>query len=59
MNFDFLDGIELTDLFTAAVRWVFVLLGIYIIVRSDKVPAQAKNPAEVWAYMNLTDHQDR
>lgn len=53
MNLDFLDGIELTDLFTAAVRWVFVLLGIYILVRSIRSLLRTKNPAEVWAYMNL------
>ena len=53
MNLDFLDGIELTDLFTAAVRWVFVLLGIYILIRSIRSLLRTKNPAEVWAYMNL------
>ncbi|MEE0797760.1 MAG: FtsW/RodA/SpoVE family cell cycle protein [Anaerovoracaceae bacterium] len=53
MNLDFLLNFELNEIFTAAVRWVFVLLGIYILVRSIRSLLRTKNPAEVWAYMHL------
>ncbi len=59
MNFDFLDGIELTDLFTAAVRWVFVLLGIYILVQIHKVPAQDQEPGGSLGIHEPEDHKDR
>lgn len=54
MNFDIFSGnIELTGIFTEVVRWVFVVLAVYILVRAIKSLLQTKNPAEVWAYMNL------
>lgn len=44
---------ELSSAYTEIVRWVFVILAIYILVRSIKSLLQTKNPAEVWGYMNL------
>ena len=57
MNLEFLQDFQLSELFTAAVRWVFVLLGIYILVRSIRSLLRTKNPAEVWAYMNLRTYK--
>lgn len=53
MNLDILRDIELTSVFTELVRWVFVLLAVYILIRAIKSLLQSKNPAEVWAYMSL------
>lgn len=41
--------------YTAAVRWVFVLLAIFILVKSIKSLLQAKNPSEIWAYIGGPD----
>ena len=38
-------------IFTELVRWVFVFLAAYILIRSIKSLLQTKNPAEVWAYI--------
>ncbi|MGN1414096.1 MAG: FtsW/RodA/SpoVE family cell cycle protein [Anaerovoracaceae bacterium] len=40
-------------IFTQLVRWVFVILAIYILARSIRSLLQTKNPAEVWAYLHL------
>lgn len=54
MNFEiFGTDIAITDIYTACVRWVFVVLAIYILVRSIRSLLHSKNPAEVWAYMNM------
>lgn len=53
MNLDILSNIEITNVFTELVRWVFVLLAAYILIRAIKSLLKVKNPAEVWAYMNL------
>ncbi len=54
MNFDyFIENFALTAVYTEIVRWVFVVLAVYILVRSIKSLLRSKNPAEVWAYMNL------
>lgn len=39
-------------LYTGPVRWIFAVLGLYILVRSILSLIRAKNPAEVWAYIN-------
>lgn len=39
-------------LYTGSVRWIFAVLGLYILVRSILSLIKAKNPAEVWAYIN-------
>lgn len=41
--------------YTAAVRWVFVLLAVFILVKSIKSLLQAKNPSEIWAYIGGPD----
>ena len=41
--------------YTAAVRWVFVLLAVFILVRSIRSLLQAKNPSEIWAYITGPD----
>ena len=43
----------MTMIFTQIVRWVFVILTIYILARSIRSLLQTKNPAEVWAYLHL------
>ena len=54
MSFDiFGKSIQLTDLYTAGVRWIFVILALYILIRSIRSLLQTKNPSEVWAYMNM------
>lgn len=40
-------------IYTEAVRWVFVFLAVYILVRSIRSLLQTKNPAEVWAYLHV------
>jgi len=34
-------------------RWVFVILAAYILIRCIRSLLQTKNPAEVWAYLNI------
>lgn len=41
--------------FTAAARWAFVLLAIFILSRAIKSLLQAKNPSEIWAYIGGPD----
>ena len=41
--------------YTAIVRWVFVLLAIFILTRSIKSLIQVKNPSEIWAYIGGPD----
>lgn len=54
MSFDiFGKSLQLTDIYTAGVRWVFVILALYILIRAIRSLLQTKNPSEVWAYMNL------
>ena len=51
------EGLEITTLYTELVRWVFVVLAIYILVRSIKSLLRTKNPVEVWAYMHIKTYQ--
>ena len=45
---DFFEGnFQLGNLFTELVRWVFVFLAIYILLRAIKSLLKSKNPAEV------------
>ncbi len=54
MGFDiFGKSLQLTDIYTAGVRWVFVILALYILIRAIRSLLQTKNPSEVWAYINL------
>lgn len=41
--------------YTTVIRWVFVLLAIFILVKSIKSLLQAKNPSEIWAYIGGPD----
>ena len=55
---DFFEGnFQLGNLFTELVRWVFVFLAIYILLRAIKSLLKSKNPAEVWAYIHLTTYK--
>lgn len=47
------EGFEITALYTELVRWVFVLLALYILIRTIRSLLSTKNPSEVWAYMSM------
>lgn len=51
------ENLSLQVLYTGPVRWIFAALGLYILVRSIASLIQAKNPAEVWAYMNARTYR--
>ncbi|MBQ0079512.1 MAG: FtsW/RodA/SpoVE family cell cycle protein, partial [Eubacterium sp.] len=54
---EFLDNaLEITKIyFTTGVRWVFVFLAFYILVRQIRSLIQARNPSEIWAYLGCPD----
>lgn len=37
--------------FTAVVRWVFVILAVFILIRAIRSLLRSKNPSEIWAYI--------
>lgn len=41
--------------FTTAVRWIFVILALFILLKSIKSLLEAKNTPETWAYLALPD----
>ena len=51
------DGFEITSLYTEIVRWVFVLLALYILLRTIMSLISTKNPSEVWAYMTIKTYR--
>ena len=51
-------GLTLTTAFTGIVRWVFVVLAVYILARCILSLVRSKNPAEVWAYMRITTFKE-
>lgn len=63
---DFLSGIfgSISDLFssdysggliyTAVARWVFIVLAVFILLKSILSLLKSKNPSEVWAYLHLS-----
>lgn len=66
MNWKFLGNInwqvlikEITfpQVFTGIMRWLFVILAAYILVRCILSLMRAKNPPEVWAYMNIKSYE--
>ncbi len=58
MSFEyFFENFALTAVYTEIVRWVFVVLASYILIRSIRSLLKSKNPAEVWAYMNLKTYR--
>lgn len=40
-------------IYTAVVRWVFIALAVFILVKSILSLLKTKNPSEVWAYLHL------
>ncbi len=52
-----LGNLSLESIYTGAVRWIFVGLALYILVRSIVSLIRAKNPAEVWAYVNARTYR--
>ena len=48
---------DMASLFTELVRWVFVVLAVFILVRAIVSLLRSKNPAEVWAYMQLRTYR--
>ena len=52
-----LENLSLEVLYTGVVRWGFVILTIYILVRCIVSLIRSKNPAEVWAYMHVTGYR--
>lgn len=51
------ENFSLETAFTGLARWIFVALALYILVRSIISLIRAKNPAEVWAYMNTRTYR--
>jgi len=41
--------------FTTVVRWVFVVLAVFILLRQIRSLLQVKNPSEIWAYLGCPD----
>lgn len=41
--------------FTTGVRWVFMFLALYILVRQIRSLILARNPSEIWAYLGCPD----
>lgn len=40
-------------LYTAAARWVFIFLAVFILLKSILSLLRSKNPSEVWAYLHI------
>ena len=40
-------------MYTAAARWIFIILALFIVVKSILSLLRSKNPSEVWAYLHL------
>ncbi len=57
-NPDFLQfNIDFGGLLHEIVRWGFVFLAVYILLRAIKSLLRSKNPAEVWAYMQIKTYR--
>lgn len=41
--------------FTTGVRWIFLILSIFILTRQIRSLLQARNPSEIWAYLGCPD----
>ena len=41
--------------FTTAVRWIFLILAVFILARQIRSLLQARNPSEIWAYLGCPD----
>ena len=42
-------------LYTAIARWVFIILSLFILVKSIVSLLRSRSPNEVWAYFNVND----
>ena len=40
-------------LYTAVARWIFIILALFILVKSIASLLLSRNPSEVWAYFNV------
>ncbi|MBQ9708738.1 MAG: FtsW/RodA/SpoVE family cell cycle protein [Firmicutes bacterium] len=50
------NAIEIAKIyFTTGVRWVFMILALYILLRQIRSLALARNPSEIWAYLGCPD----
>lgn len=45
-------------LYTAAVRWMFIFLAVFILLKSILSLLRSKNPSEVWAYLHLSSGEN-
>lgn len=54
---DFLSNLieALKIYYTTGVRWVFMILALYILLRQIRSLIQARNPSEIWAYLGCPD----
>ena len=41
--------------FTTAVRWIFMLLALFILLRQIHSLLRSRNPSEIWAYLSCPD----
>ena len=48
--------LNLAQILNSLASWVFVALGVYILIRCIMSLIRAKNPAEVWAYMHMVTY---
>ena len=46
---------SLEHVYTTAARWVFIVLALFVLLRSIMSLLKSKNPSEVWAYFHLQD----
>lgn len=45
-------------LFTAVVRWVFIFLAVFIVLKSIFSLLRSKSPSEIWAYFHVGDYKN-
>ncbi|WP_303857950.1 FtsW/RodA/SpoVE family cell cycle protein [Aminicella lysinilytica] len=45
-------------IYTAIVRWVFIFLALFILLKSILSLLKSKNPSEVWAYLHIGDYEN-
>lgn len=45
-------------IYTAFARWIFIVLAIFVLVKSILSLLKSKNPSEVWAYLNLGEGEN-
>ena len=45
-------------IYTAIARWVFIALAVFVLLKAILSLLKTKNPAEVWAYLNLGEGEN-